>query len=121
MIGSMKMSKIQSRQRRVIVGNLKRLLVVLLVLVLVLTTLFFVLENQRQVALMLFGWSLPESSRCGRIARIRCRLVRWSVTGIAHHVPHETAGISCVIAWASQTYFSMSPAEFSYDILQIFL
>lgn len=42
-------------------GNLKRLLVVLLVLVLVLTTLFFVLENQRQVALMLFGWSLPEA------------------------------------------------------------
>ncbi|MEF9898223.1 MAG: LapA family protein [Pseudomonas sp.] len=40
--------------------NLKRALVVLFVLALALLVLFFVLENQQTVALVLFGWSAPE-------------------------------------------------------------
>ncbi|WP_422416447.1 LapA family protein [Pseudomonas sp. GZD-222] len=39
--------------------NLKRALVVLFVLVLVMLVLFFVLENQQAVALVMFGWSAP--------------------------------------------------------------
>lgn len=39
--------------------NLKRVLVVLFVLVLVMLVLFFVLENQQAVALVMFGWSAP--------------------------------------------------------------
>lgn len=40
--------------------NLKRALAVLFVLALALLVLFFVLENQQTVALVLFGWSAPE-------------------------------------------------------------
>lgn len=39
--------------------NLKRALVLLFVLLLAAVVLFFVLENQQSVALMLFGWSAP--------------------------------------------------------------
>lgn len=39
--------------------NLKRLLVALFVLLLAAVVLFFVLENQEAVSLMLFGWSAP--------------------------------------------------------------
>ena len=39
--------------------NLKRLLVALFVLLLAAVVLFFVLENQQPVSLMLFGWSAP--------------------------------------------------------------
>lgn len=39
--------------------NLKRALVVLFVLVLAILVLFFVLENQQAVALVIFGWSAP--------------------------------------------------------------
>ncbi|MCP6699723.1 LapA family protein [Pseudomonas donghuensis] len=39
--------------------NIKRLLLALLVLVLAGLTLFFVLENQQTVSLVLFGWSSP--------------------------------------------------------------
>lgn len=39
--------------------RLKRLLMGLLVLVLAAFILFFVLENQQSVALILFGWSAP--------------------------------------------------------------
>jgi uncharacterized integral membrane protein len=39
--------------------NLKRALVVLFVLVLAMLVLFFVLENQQAVALVMFGWSAP--------------------------------------------------------------
>ncbi|MEG0636239.1 MAG: lipopolysaccharide assembly protein LapA domain-containing protein [Pseudomonas sp.] len=38
---------------------LKRLLLVLVVLALAAVILFFVLENQQSVALILFGWSAP--------------------------------------------------------------
>jgi uncharacterized integral membrane protein len=40
--------------------NLKRALAVLFILALALLVLFFVLENQQTVALVLFGWSAPE-------------------------------------------------------------
>lgn len=40
--------------------NLKRALAALFVLALALLVLFFVLENQQTVALVLFGWSAPE-------------------------------------------------------------
>lgn len=40
--------------------NFKRALAVLFVLALALLVLFFVLENQQTVALVLFGWSAPE-------------------------------------------------------------
>ncbi|NIE73943.1 LapA family protein [Pantoea sp. Ap-967] len=40
--------------------NLKRALAALFVLLLAAVVLFFVLENQQPVALMLFGWSAPE-------------------------------------------------------------
>ncbi len=39
--------------------NLKRALVALFVLVLAALVLFFVLENQQAVALVMFGWSAP--------------------------------------------------------------
>ncbi|MHC6224569.1 lipopolysaccharide assembly protein LapA domain-containing protein [Pseudomonas sp. X10] len=39
--------------------NLKRALVALFVLVLATLVLFFVLENQQPVALVMFGWSAP--------------------------------------------------------------
>ncbi|MNJ72061.1 hypothetical protein D3C77_686750 [compost metagenome] len=39
--------------------NLKRALVVLFVLMLATLVLFFVLENQQAVALVMFGWSAP--------------------------------------------------------------
>jgi len=39
--------------------NFKRALATLLVLVLAALVLFFVLENQQAVQLMLFGWSAP--------------------------------------------------------------
>lgn len=39
--------------------NLKRALVVLFVLMLAMLVLFFVLENQQAVALVMFGWSAP--------------------------------------------------------------
>lgn len=39
--------------------NLKRLLVALFVLLLVTVVMFFVLENQATVPLVLFGWSAP--------------------------------------------------------------
>lgn len=39
--------------------NLKRALVVLFVLLLAAAVLFFVLENQQAVPLVLFGWSAP--------------------------------------------------------------
>ncbi|MGJ7548698.1 LapA family protein [Pseudomonas alloputida] len=39
--------------------NLKRALAALFVLLLAAVVLFFVLENQQPVALMLFGWSAP--------------------------------------------------------------
>ncbi|MBA1204488.1 LapA family protein [Pseudomonas capeferrum] len=39
--------------------NLKRLLVALFVLLLAAVVLFFVLENQQPVSLVLFGWSAP--------------------------------------------------------------
>jgi len=39
--------------------NLKRALVVLFVLLLAAVVLFFVLENQQSVSLVLFGWSAP--------------------------------------------------------------
>jgi len=39
--------------------NLKRALVVLFILVLAALVLFFVLENQQTVALVMFGWSAP--------------------------------------------------------------
>lgn len=39
--------------------SLKRLSLVLVVLALSAVTLFFVLENQQSVALVLFGWSAP--------------------------------------------------------------
>lgn len=39
--------------------NIKRLLAVLFVLVLAALVLFFVLENQQSVALVLFGWTAP--------------------------------------------------------------
>lgn len=39
--------------------NFKRALVVLFVLVLAMLVLFFVLENQQIVALVMFGWSAP--------------------------------------------------------------
>jgi len=39
--------------------NLKRALVALFVLLLAAAVLFFVLENQQAVALVLFGWSAP--------------------------------------------------------------
>ncbi|MFJ4353879.1 LapA family protein [Pseudomonas sp. NPDC089428] len=39
--------------------NLKRALAALFVLLLAAVVLFFVLENQQAVALMLFGWSAP--------------------------------------------------------------
>ncbi|BCJ08298.1 hypothetical protein PRtIB026_A20290 [Pseudomonas sp. RtIB026] len=39
--------------------NLKRALVVLFVLLLAAVVLFFVLENQQAVSLVLFGWSAP--------------------------------------------------------------
>ncbi|PWB36027.1 DUF1049 domain-containing protein [Pseudomonas sp. SDI] len=40
-------------------GNLKRALLVLCVLAIAAVILFFVLENQQSVALVLFGWSSP--------------------------------------------------------------
>ncbi|MDH1574043.1 lipopolysaccharide assembly protein LapA domain-containing protein [Pseudomonas sp. GD03746] len=40
--------------------NLKRALAALFVLLLAAVVLFFVLENQQAVALVLFGWSAPE-------------------------------------------------------------
>jgi len=40
--------------------NLKRALAALFVLLLAAVVLFFVLENQQAVALVLFGWSTPE-------------------------------------------------------------
>lgn len=40
--------------------NLKRALVVLFVLLLATVVLFFVLENQQPVTLVLFGWSAPQ-------------------------------------------------------------
>ncbi|QCI11291.1 DUF1049 domain-containing protein [Pseudomonas putida] len=39
--------------------NLKRALAALFVLLLAAVVLFFVLENQQSVALVLFGWSAP--------------------------------------------------------------
>ena len=39
--------------------NLKRALVVLFILALATLVLFFVLENQQAVALVMFGWSAP--------------------------------------------------------------
>lgn len=39
--------------------NLKRALAALFVLLLAAVVLFFVLENQQPVALMLFGWAAP--------------------------------------------------------------
>lgn len=39
--------------------NLKRALVALFVLLLAAVVMFFVLENQQAVALVLFGWSAP--------------------------------------------------------------
>lgn len=39
--------------------NLKRALVVLFILALATLVLFFVLENQQVVALVMFGWSAP--------------------------------------------------------------
>lgn len=39
--------------------NLKRALVVLFILALAMLVLFFVLENQQAVALVMFGWSAP--------------------------------------------------------------
>lgn len=39
--------------------NLKRLSLLLFVLVLAVLVLFFVLENQQSVALVLFGWTAP--------------------------------------------------------------
>ncbi|WP_191833461.1 LapA family protein [Pseudomonas fluorescens] len=39
--------------------NFKRALVVLFLLVLAALVLFFVLENQQAVALVMFGWSAP--------------------------------------------------------------
>ncbi|WP_442112964.1 LapA family protein [Pseudomonas sp. NUPR-001] len=39
--------------------NLKRALVLLFVLALAALVLFFVLENQQTVALVMFGWSAP--------------------------------------------------------------
>ncbi|MEG0869404.1 MAG: lipopolysaccharide assembly protein LapA domain-containing protein [Hafnia sp.] len=39
--------------------NLKRALAVLFVLALAMLVLFFVLENQQAVALVMFGWSAP--------------------------------------------------------------
>lgn len=39
--------------------NLKRALAVLFVLLLAAVVLFFVLENQQAVALVLFGWTAP--------------------------------------------------------------
>ncbi|WP_028694656.1 lipopolysaccharide assembly protein LapA domain-containing protein [Pseudomonas cremoricolorata] len=39
--------------------NLKRLIVALFVLLLAAVVLFFVLENQQAVSLVLFGWSAP--------------------------------------------------------------
>lgn len=39
--------------------NLKRALVLLFVLALAALVLFFVLENQQAVALVMFGWSAP--------------------------------------------------------------
>lgn len=39
--------------------NLKRALLVLFVLALAVLVLFFVLENQQSVALVMFGWSAP--------------------------------------------------------------
>ena len=39
--------------------NLKRALAALFVLLLAAVVLFFVLENQQEVALVLFGWSAP--------------------------------------------------------------
>lgn len=39
--------------------NLKRALLVLFVLLLAAVVLFFVLENQQAVSLVLFGWSAP--------------------------------------------------------------
>ncbi|MFK0312818.1 LapA family protein [Pseudomonas sp. NPDC090233] len=40
--------------------NLKRALAAVFVLVLAAVVLFFVLENQQSVSLVLFGWSAPE-------------------------------------------------------------
>jgi len=40
--------------------NLKRALAALFVLLLAAVVLFFVLENQQAVSLVLFGWSAPE-------------------------------------------------------------
>lgn len=40
--------------------NLKRALAVLFVLLLAAVVLFFVLENQQPVSLVLFGWAAPE-------------------------------------------------------------
>lgn len=40
--------------------NLKRALAMLFVVLLAAVVLFFVLENQQPVALVLFGWSAPE-------------------------------------------------------------
>ncbi|MHA7115268.1 lipopolysaccharide assembly protein LapA domain-containing protein [Pseudomonas promysalinigenes] len=40
--------------------NLKRALAALFVLLLAAVVLFFVLENQQPVALLLFGWAAPE-------------------------------------------------------------
>ncbi len=40
--------------------NLKRALAVVFVLLLAAVVLFFVLENQQAVSLVLFGWSAPE-------------------------------------------------------------
>jgi len=42
------------------VRNFKRLLLALFVVLVAITTLFFVLENQSRVALVLFGWSMPD-------------------------------------------------------------
>ncbi|RWU18313.1 DUF1049 domain-containing protein [Pseudomonas alkylphenolica] len=39
--------------------NLKRAFVALFILLLAVLVLFFVLENQQSVALVLFGWSAP--------------------------------------------------------------
>lgn len=39
--------------------NLKRLIAALFVLLLAAVVMFFVLENQQTVALVLFGWSAP--------------------------------------------------------------
>ncbi|QVM92784.1 LapA family protein [Pseudomonas entomophila] len=39
--------------------NLKRALVALFVLLLAMLVLFFVLENQQSVSLMIFGWATP--------------------------------------------------------------